>query len=295
MSAPTRTPTPLETSNQLVEANLHLVHHVVNQLAARYPRHVDREELWNAGALGLVDASRRFDPTAGIPFARYASIRIRGAIIDSTRGRDFSTRSLRRAGRAIMAAADAFAATNGRIPEEDELADALGVSLDHLGRLREGLRRATVLRLDQPAGHDDQEAVTLADLLEEGDARQLPQHDLEHRELIGSLLTAIEHLPHPIDEVVRRYYLDGDLLSTIALDLSVTEARVSQIRQEGLIALRAYFNQEFGELVEDVPDGTAGQRHRDTFLTSVAHVAWRDRVAAADRWAADQEPAALAS
>ena len=71
--------------DQLVLDNLGLVHHAVNLVATRYPRHVDRDELWNAGALGLVDASRRFDPDQGTPFQRYAMIRIRGAIIDSTR------------------------------------------------------------------------------------------------------------------------------------------------------------------------------------------------------------------
>ncbi len=87
------------TANALVEEHLYLVQHIVNQLAVRYPRHVDRQELWAAGAAGLVDASRRYDPGAEVPFARYASIRIRGAIIDSTRSRDWATRSLRRRAR----------------------------------------------------------------------------------------------------------------------------------------------------------------------------------------------------
>lgn len=284
-----------EQRNQLVVDNLHLVHHVVNQLAARYPRHVDRGELWNAGALGLVDASRRFDASAGIPFARYASIRIRGAVIDSTRERDFSTRSLRRAGRAISAATEAFAARHGRTPDDDELAAALEMPVERLAEIRDGLRRATVLRLDQPTPSDQEDSTTLADLLEEADRHQLPEDELEQRELVGSMLAALDHLPHPLDEVVRRYYLDGELLAEIADDLGVTEARISQIRQEGLVALRAYFNQEFEGLAEEVPADAAGQRHRRSFLSSVADVTWRDRVEAAEGWATAQHPAVVAS
>ena len=72
-----------EEQNRLVAETLDLVGHIVAEVSVRYPRHVDRSELWNAGALGLVEASRRYDPDSGIPFARYAAIRIRGAIIDS--------------------------------------------------------------------------------------------------------------------------------------------------------------------------------------------------------------------
>ena len=79
-------------ADQLVVDHLGLVQHIVSSLSSRYPRHVDRNDLWNAGALGLVEASKRYDETVGIPFARYAAIRVRGAIIDSTRSRDWATR-----------------------------------------------------------------------------------------------------------------------------------------------------------------------------------------------------------
>ena len=84
---------PTQESDALIQEHIDLVGRVVSRVTSMYPRHVDRQELWNAGALGLVEAARRFDPDAGIPFERYASIRIRGAIIDSTRTRDWASRS----------------------------------------------------------------------------------------------------------------------------------------------------------------------------------------------------------
>ena len=65
--------------NQLIEANLPLVKHIVFQVAVHFPRHVEREELARAGALGLVEAARRYDDDRGVPFERFAAQRIRGA------------------------------------------------------------------------------------------------------------------------------------------------------------------------------------------------------------------------
>ncbi len=107
--------------NQLVTDNMDLVGHIVAEVSARYPRHVDRAELWNAGALGLVEASRRFDPESGIPFARHAAIRIRGAIIDSTRTRDWASRSVRRNIRDIQQAQSGLEEQHGKTPVAEEL------------------------------------------------------------------------------------------------------------------------------------------------------------------------------
>jgi len=112
--------------NELVESHLYLVQHVVNQLAARFPRHVDRDELRGAGAAGLVDAAHRYDPDTGVPFARYATIRIRGAVLDATRSRDWATRRLRRDLREIEATASALEERLQRRPDDAEVAEALG-------------------------------------------------------------------------------------------------------------------------------------------------------------------------
>ena len=76
------TETERET-HKLIEDHLPLVRHVVFQVAVNFPRHVDREELATAGALGLVEAARRYDESRGVPFDRFAAQRIRGAILDA--------------------------------------------------------------------------------------------------------------------------------------------------------------------------------------------------------------------
>ena len=109
-----------ETSerDQRVLDNVDLIQHAVNQVSSRYPAHVDRRELWNAGALGLVEAAARYRAESGVPFPRYASTRIRGAIIDSTRQRDWVGRGVRRSTREIRRAEEALTDEQGRFPSD---------------------------------------------------------------------------------------------------------------------------------------------------------------------------------
>ena len=79
----------------LVEQHLPLVNHIVFQVAIHFPRHVDRDDLARAGALGLVEAAQRYDEARGVPFDRFAAQRIRGAIIDAVRAADWAPRSVR--------------------------------------------------------------------------------------------------------------------------------------------------------------------------------------------------------
>ena len=78
-----------------IEDHLPLVKHIVFQVAVHFPRHVDRDDLARAGALGLVEAARRFDESRGVPFDRFAAQRIRGAILDAVRAADWAPRSVR--------------------------------------------------------------------------------------------------------------------------------------------------------------------------------------------------------
>lgn len=267
---------------QVVIDHLGLVGHAVTALAARYPRHVDRDELWNAGALGLVDAARRYDPDCGVPFARYAMIRIRGAIIDSTRSRDWATRGLRRGMRETRQAEERLRAANGREPTTAEIATALGVDVERVRELRAAASAATLLHLDQRIGSEDGQDTTLGETIEERDPAVCPQASLEHRELTGTVRAAIQHLLPVQREVIERYYFHGEYLRTIADSLGVTEARVSQIRAEAIAAMRAYFGVHF-DGVPAVAEHAPGRRARAAFVTALTELTtWRTRLDAAD-------------
>ena len=269
-----------EAANQLVTDHLYLVQHAVNQLASRYPRHVDRGELWSAGALGLVDASRRFDPETGIPFPRYAIIRIRGAIIDSTRSRDWATRRLRRDMRSVREAGDAFQVREGRTPSDVELAALLDLTVEELRTHRKAAANATLLHLDHVMPGADSAESGIAARLEERDGERLPEESLEHNELVGTVRSAVGFLPDTQRQVIERYYFAGELLRDIADSLGVTEARASQIRSEALDAMRAYFGTAFEGVIPVTPNAP-GVRRRAAYVAEMsANTSWRSRIEA---------------
>ena len=267
---------PSTEANDLAAEHIDLVQQIVNQVAMRYPRHVDRAELWSAGATGLVEASRSYRAETGIPFNRYATIRIRGSIIDSTRKRDWAVRSLRRRMREVHAAEDRFEVAQGRKPTDEELSDMIGVDIEELKNRRAAAMTSSLLHLDQ----EDPERVSLGERIEERSADRLPEETLSNREVLGTLTTAIEELPDLQRDVIHRYYLQGEMLQSIADSLGVTEARVSQIRAEAVNAMRSYFATLYDH-VEEVPSDAPGRRSRTAYLAGLAEKStWLSRLEA---------------
>ncbi len=263
-------------ANDLAAEHIDLVQQIVNQVAMRYPRHVDRAELWSAGATGLVEASRSYRAETGIPFHRYAAIRIRGAIIDSTRKRDWAVRSLRRRMREVHTAEDQFEVAQGRKPTDEELSKLIGVDIEELQSRHTAAMTSSLLHLDQ----EDPERVSLGERIEERSADRLPEETLSNREVLGTLTTAIDELPELQRDVVHRYYLQGEMLQSIAESLGVTEARVSQIRAEAVNAMRSYFATLYDH-VEEVPADAPGRRSRTAYLASLAEKStWLSRLEA---------------
>ena len=227
----------LEEINQRIEQHLPLVKHVVFQVAVHFPRHVDREELARAGALGLVEASRRFDESRGVPFERFAAQRIRGSILDSVRAADWAPRSVRLLARRLEATEQQLASELGRIPSVSEMAEELSIGVDELSRLQDRLFRSVVLALDHETSDDTDEDLTLVDVLKDRSAID-PSEELETRELHAYLRDAVKLLPERQRFVVVGYFLEGKTSQDLARFLGVTEARVSQLRSEALRNLK---------------------------------------------------------
>src|SRR5215216_1441254 len=94
------------STTDLVNEHLWLVDRLARQTARKLPSYVDRSELWSAGALGLVDAARRYDPTQKVPFAAYATARVRGEMLETARQADLAPRRLRRSLRELSEATE---------------------------------------------------------------------------------------------------------------------------------------------------------------------------------------------
>ena len=234
---------------EMIEANLPLVKHIVFQVAVHFPRHVDRDELARAGALGLVEAARRYDEDRGVPFERFAAQRIRGAILDAVRAADWAPRSVRNLARKLEGAEQRLATELGRVPTKEEMSEALGMSQSELNRLQDRMFRSVVLALEHETADDVEKDLTLVDVLVDESSVE-PSAELETREH-GYLRDAISLLPERHRLVVVGYFLEGRTSQELADFLGVTESRISQLRSESLLMLQEGIEAQY---LSDTPD-----------------------------------------
>ena len=214
----------------LVRDNLALVGHIVRETMTRLPAHIGRDDLTSAGMAALVLSAQSYDEARGVPFARFAAIRIRGALVDELRSMDWASRSVRGRAREVDAARNQLSVTLGRSPRPQEVAEVLGVSISELGSIDADVHRASVLSLQGFAPETGAAMVP--------DVQRGPEQLLIDRERIGYLHDAIAELPERLRHVVQAYFFDQRQMADIAAELGVTESRISQLRAEALKLLR---------------------------------------------------------
>ena len=265
--------------DEVIERHLPLVRHIVFQVAVRFPRHVDREELARAGALGLVEAAQRYDASRGVPFERFAAQRIRGAILDAVRSADWAPRSVRNLARTLEETSQKLACDLGRAPTLDEIADALATTPLELARLQTRIHRSVLLALD--AGVDAEEGDTLGDTIPDLDASE-PGAVLEERELHAYLRDALQLLEERHQLVVIGYFIEGRSSSDLARVLGITESRVSQLRTEALALLRHGIDAQYGARRPQADVPARVLKRRAAFAQALGESSpWRDRL---DEW-----------
>ena len=246
----------------LVLEHLPLVGYNVTEALHRVPPTVTRDELASAGALALVLAARAYDPSTNVPFARYATLRIKGAILDELRSMDWATRGARRRSRELESASERLRAALGRAPTTAELAEAMGVATQAVDAARSDAERR-VLSLDVP---DSPVADTLRD------PARTPEDEVLTQERAHWLRAAVTELPDRLRAVVEGLYLEERTIADLATELGVTQSRISQLRTEALGLLRDGLNTAFDpDLVAtpERPDGVA-ERRRQAYYAAIA-------------------------
>jgi RNA polymerase sigma factor FliA len=267
--APVETATataPAPNLDDLVTTHLPLVGHLVNERIGRLPTHVRKDDLLSAGYAALVSAARGFDPTKGVPFGRYAALRVRGALVDELRSADWASRSVRAAARRREAAQEELQATLGRMPTAEELAAHLGVDTGSITANNEDVTRALVLSMDGFGPETDLGSVL-------PDAAPTPGEALEARERVGYLIDAVAELPAALRAVIEGYFLAERSMAEIAEELSVTVSRVSQMRSEALLLLKDAINSQLDPAQVTPlarPTGCVARR-REAYFTAVAN------------------------
>lgn len=206
-------------------------------MRSRLPSNADFAELHSIGISGLVAAVDNYDPEQAASFRGYASLRIRGAILDELRRMDSLSRKRRSAYRQLQQTIETLEQRLGRTPHDEEIAKELGMTLVEFERHRLKSRPARTFSLDTPIDEEDPGA-SFHDTI--ADECQRPGYEpIEKTELIQSVLEHLESLPERTQKILAMYYYEGMRLAEIAEVFSVTEARICQIHSGAIQKLRS--------------------------------------------------------
>ncbi|MCX4357510.1 MAG: FliA/WhiG family RNA polymerase sigma factor [Oscillospiraceae bacterium] len=216
--------------NEIVLNNMGLVRSCAMSMRNMYIKHGDTDDVVNEGVIALMDAIESFDPAKGAKFETYASLKIRGAIIDFLRRQDWIPRNVRKFARTLDKANSMLYNLNGRVPTTAELAEHLGIDEDKL--LKQMAECSCTITLSF-------EELLYEDNIDEPAVDVPSDSGLLREEMSREIASAIDELKDKERQVVTLYYYKNMKYSDIAKALGVSESRVCQIHTKAVLLLKA--------------------------------------------------------
>jgi len=232
-----------DARQELIVRHMRVVRYIAGRMAIHVPSSVDIGDLIGWGALGLLDAVEKFDYTQDIKFSTYASIRVRGAIIDQIRSLDWAPRSLRMMARKIGAAKEKLRHERGREPSHDDVGEELGIDAEQVEDVQMQLQTAHILSLDDYLPVEEGSDTRKVDVTSDDDM-PTPESVALTRERQQLLVDAILALPEQMQKVLNLYYYEELTLKEIGVVMEVSESRVCQIHSAAMKKLRKIVRQQ---------------------------------------------------
>ncbi len=218
-------------SNELVMAHTPLVKRIAHHLIGRLPTSVMADDMIQAGMLGLLDAAQRYNTEQGASFETYATLRIRGAMIDELRRNDWAPKSVHRKARNLSAAVQVVENRTGRDARDEEIIAEMGISSAEYHKILRDSCNSRIFNFDD-LGSDSDPLNMIA-----GDSTS-PLDELEDERFRQKLTDAIASLPDRERMVLSMYYEKELNLREIGKTLGVSESRISQILSRAYARLR---------------------------------------------------------
>jgi RNA polymerase sigma factor for flagellar operon FliA len=233
----TRSP---ELREKLVLQSVPLVHYLLGRMGISQDMDRDYEDLAHQGLMGLIDAVDHFDPDLTARFSTYATLRIRGKIVDYLRSSNWKPRDVRKRSNVIQNAIFVLRSEKMREPTEDEIAAYLNATVKSV---RDGLADSNRILISLDTMVDTDEDGSLHEYF--CDETQVdPSEMIEQGSLVEKMALAIQNLSKRQQLVLSLYYNDGLTFKEIGRVLAVTESRVSQLHASAIFNLKAMMRDE---------------------------------------------------
>ncbi len=219
-----------------------LIKFIAQKIAMRLPSNIELDDLISSGVIGLMDAIDKYDETRDNKFKTYAEFRIRGSILDELRAQDWVPRSVRDKAKLLDRATTKLEAQLGRTPEDEEVADHMGVSMDEFYSLVNQVKPVSVLSIDEQATYSTVDKRSLLSIVD-GYKGQNPFFQVSSKKVKKMIAKSIESLPERQRLVLSLYYYEDLNLKEIGKVLRVTESRVSQLHAQAVTKLKLKLSQ----------------------------------------------------
>ncbi len=238
----------IELRNILIEQHMHLVKYNAERVWHKLPNEVELDDLVSCGIMGLIDSIGAFDLERGVKFSTFCSRRIRGAILDELRERDWVPRIVRTRMRKVEAARKVLEAQRGCAPTQEELAKEMNLEGDEFQRVINDTNRSSFISLSRPKNESDSHKdLREIDILEDKRSRNpiLEMQKRDIKELVMKGLSRAERL------IILLYYYEEMTMKEIGATLDLSESRVSQMHSAIVRRLKQHLTNRSEEFKDD--------------------------------------------
>lgn len=226
----------IDGKKQIVEEYIPLVKYIASRVMFEKNKYMEYEDLVSYGMIGLMDAIKKYDSTKGMKFSSYASIRIKGSMIDELRkNRPISKGAMDKLNK-YNKAIDELQVKLLREPNNIEIADYLEITINEVAEIENYINYISMISLENVIFSDDED-MNLMGIIEDKNSPS-PDAVLQEKEQLEILTKAIELLKEKDRMVLNLYYYEGLTLKEIGSVLSVSESRVCQLHSRAINNLR---------------------------------------------------------
>lgn len=213
------------------------VKYIASRLVSGKPPGVEPEDLVSFGILGLIDAVEKFDPSKGLKFETYATLRIRGSIIDELRKISWIPKSAFSKLSLLNQARAELESKLCREPSDEEMAKQMNISTSEVHQIQTYINYVSIISLDEVFFKSDDEELQFKNIIEDHTSPQ-PDRILEDDEKLIVLNNALQMLSEKDRIILNLYYYEKLTLKEIGKILDVSESRVSQLHSRAIIRIR---------------------------------------------------------